>query len=102
LKKFTRKIEDFVCAHCGAEVVGNGYTDHCPKCLWGRHVDVFPGDRLNQCQGILEPIGTEKKNSQFRIIYRCQVCQKMVVNRIATNDDFEKLLEVEKFAKNSH
>ena len=24
---------------------GNGYTNHCPKCLWSKHVDINPGDR---------------------------------------------------------
>ncbi|MBU3901416.1 RNHCP domain-containing protein, partial [Patescibacteria group bacterium] len=44
-KKFQRKIEDFVCGHCGPKIKGTGYTDHCPKCLWSQHVDVNPGDR---------------------------------------------------------
>jgi hypothetical protein len=96
LKKFTRKIEDFTCSNCGSEVKGDGYTDHCPGCLWGKHVDNFPGDRENQCQGILEPIRAEKKKDSYRIIYRCQKCRGEVVNKMAKNDDFERLLELEK------
>lgn len=23
-----------MCEHCSAEVLGTGYTNHCPKCLW--------------------------------------------------------------------
>ena len=42
---FTRKVEDFTCEHCGREVHGNGYTNHCPHCLHSKHVDVNPGDR---------------------------------------------------------
>lgn len=38
-KNFTRVIEDFICENCGTEVKGNGYTNHCPKCLWSKHVD---------------------------------------------------------------
>jgi len=26
--KFTRRIEDFRCEHCGRQVHGNGYTNH--------------------------------------------------------------------------
>ncbi|MFA5023297.1 MAG: RNHCP domain-containing protein, partial [Candidatus Paceibacterota bacterium] len=32
-QNFKRQIEDFVCEHCGEKVVGNGYTNHCPRCL---------------------------------------------------------------------
>ena len=33
---FTKKIEDFTCDHCGYNVKGKGYTNHCPKCLWSK------------------------------------------------------------------
>ncbi|MFA6992594.1 MAG: RNHCP domain-containing protein, partial [Candidatus Gracilibacteria bacterium] len=39
-KRFSRTIEDFVCEKCGAKVKGDGYTNHCPKCLWSKHVDI--------------------------------------------------------------
>ena len=57
-KRFTRTIENFTCGICGTEVKGSGYTDHCPKCLWSEHVDIFPGDRKAECGGLMEPIGT--------------------------------------------
>ncbi|MBR6751902.1 MAG: RNHCP domain-containing protein, partial [Alphaproteobacteria bacterium] len=47
MKQFVKRVENFTCAHCGAEVFGNGYTNHCPKCLWSRHVDNNPGDRMS-------------------------------------------------------
>ena len=40
--KFKRKKENFVCENCGAEVKGDGFTNHCPKCLYSKHVDIFP------------------------------------------------------------
>ena len=36
---FIRKTEDFICENCGAVVVGNGYTNHCPACLYSKHVE---------------------------------------------------------------
>ena len=58
-KKFQRTIEDFTCEQCNFAVKGNGYTNHCPKCLWSKHVDVNPGDRAATCGGLMEPIGAE-------------------------------------------
>ena len=56
MKQFVRRREDFVCEHCGTKVVGDGYTNHCPKCLWSKHVDIMPGDRAEDCQGLMRPI----------------------------------------------
>lgn len=72
--KFQRRKEDFLCAHCGVFVVGNGYTDHCPACLWSRHVDINPGDRAQSCGGMMEPVWAERKGTGYRIYYRCQKC----------------------------
>ena len=89
---FRRKIEDFVCDHCGAEVSGDGYTDHCPVCLWGKHVDVNPGDRAADCKGAMEPIATAQKNGQFRIEYRCEKCGHKFKVKAAESDDTDRLI----------
>ena len=36
-RNFQRHVEDFECEHCGAFVEGDGYTNHCPACLWCKH-----------------------------------------------------------------
>ena len=70
-----RKREDFVCERCGEKVIGDGYTDHCPKCLWGKHVDkIIPGDRESKCGGLMEPIEAVYEKGRFKIKYRCQKC----------------------------
>ncbi len=89
---FKRTIENFTCAHCGAEVVGNGYTDHCPKCLWGRHVDNFPGDRENACQGLMEPLGLEMLKGDYTLTYRCEKCGTIKTNKAASEDDLNSYL----------
>ena len=74
-KRFTRTIEDFTCEQCGASVTGNGYTNHCPHCLWSKHVDIFPGDREAECQGLMAPVTLQVKTSsgfdKARILHRC-------------------------------
>ncbi len=97
-RQFARKIEDFTCGHCGTETKGNGYTDHCPNCLWGKHVDVNPGDRLAECKGMLKPIRVEREHDNFVIIYKCEKCGAIKRNSAASNDNHELLM---KFAEHS-
>ena len=92
VKRFQRTQEDFICCVCGTFVKGNGYTDHCPKCLTSKHVDISPGDRANPCQGILKPIGVEQKKGKMYILYQCQTCHKIHRNQVADNDDFDAIL----------
>ena len=93
-KKFQRKIENFTCEHCGAEVVGNGYTDHCPVCLWGKHVDINPGDRAAECGGAMEPIGMESKNNVLRIKYRCRECGHEFTVKAAIDDNMDAMIKI--------
>ncbi len=94
LKKFQRKIEDFICEHCGASVQGNGYTDHCPVCLWGKHVDVNPGDRAAECQGMMEPVEIEMKDGGWLIHYRCQKCGHKFRVKAAENDNLDEIIRL--------
>jgi hypothetical protein len=89
---FTRRTEDFVCAHCGAEVTGNGYTNHCPKCLWSQHVDVDPGDRAEHCAGMMEPIALQGSTPHYRIVHRCARCGIIRRVDVALGDDPETVL----------
>ena len=94
-KKFTRTIEDFVCEHCGEKVVGNGYTNHCPKCLWSKHVDKNPGDRLEVCQGLMAPVGALKKNGDMYIMQQCTRCGFERNNKFCAEDNFDALLKIQ-------
>lgn len=71
---FIRTIEDFSCEHCGADVSGTGYTNHCPQCLWSKHVDKDPGDRAERCGGMMEPIRIEGSSPDYTIIHKCTKC----------------------------
>jgi hypothetical protein len=81
---FKRTVEDFVCEHCHNFVTGSGYTNHCPKCLWSKHVDVDPGDRAASCGGMMEPIRVEGSTPKYRLIQKCQKCG--IVRHITVSD----------------
>lgn len=96
VKKFQRKAENFTCEHCGTSVIGNGYTDHCPACLYGKHVDIFPGDRLEECHGLLRPIAILKRGDVQSLEYQCQKCGSISKNRLAEDDSPEAVIELAK------
>ena len=89
---FTRRIEDFTCEHCGHAVRGNGYTNHCPQCLWSKHVDVSPGDRAETCGGLMEPIALEGTSPAYRIVHRCTRCGKERRVGVTFEDSSEALI----------
>jgi hypothetical protein len=92
----------FCCIHCEQEVppLQNGsYRNHCPFCLYSLHVDINPGDRANDCEGVLEPIGVEYSSKKgWIIIHRCQRCAELRRNKAALDDAvpdrYERLLEL--------
>ncbi len=97
MKHFIRKKEDFICQTCGTFVKGNGYTNHCPNCLWSKHVDrEIPGDRACLCQGLMEPVSIDFKNGKYSLLHRCIKCGKLSKNKIEENDNFEAVLKLVK------
>ena len=96
--KFSRTREDFVCEHCGFEMKGNGYTNHCLKCLWSKHVDVAPGDRKESCGGMMEPIRIDVEKGVYKVVQRCVKCGFLRRNRIEKEDDFDTVLKIVKKA----
>lgn len=93
-KKFSRRAEDFKCQNCAHEVKGTGYTNHCPRCLWSKHVDINPGDRLNNCTGMMEPVGVEKAGEEYSLIHKCLKCGAEKKNKVVKEDDFQKVISV--------
>ncbi|MEN9561619.1 MAG: hypothetical protein RIQ56_892 [Candidatus Parcubacteria bacterium] len=90
--KFQRKKENFECEHCGEHVVGNGYTNHCPKCLWSKHVDNNPGDRTNACGGLMKPVRLEGTTPKYRIVHTCTICHISRIVTVAETDDPQALV----------
>ena len=89
-KRFTKNDSGFICKNCGREVTPLGYTsrNHCPYCLCSLHVDINPGDRANDCGGILRPIQSlPDPKKGFVIVHRCERCGAVVRNKAALEGD---------------
>ena len=91
---FQRRIEDFECAECGVQVHGTGYTNHCPRCLWSRHVDIDPGDRRATCKGMMRPLRVDTRQGEYVLVHRCVQCGAERRNRTAPDDSFHAILAI--------
>ena len=86
--------QEFRCRHCrqyvGALPWGGQHRNHCPFCLYSRHVDArTPGDRASDCGGSMQSIGHfTRRNGESMIVHRCHECGQERANRIAADDDF--------------
>lgn len=90
----------FRCTHCKAMVgpvpFGGSHRNHCPYCLYSRHVDGrVPGDRAGTCAGTMKPVGSfVRPNGEHAIVHRCLACDFERHNRIAADDYFELVLRL--------
>lgn len=98
MKNFTMRDEEFICENCKELVSPLGYTarDHCPHCLYSKHVDIMPGDRQNTCKGLLKPTGIEKFKDTYKILYKCTSCNELHKNIMAKDDNIELIIELSK------
>ncbi len=96
MKTFVKNDNDFICINCGKHVKSLGYTsrDHCPYCLYSIHIDVTPGDRKNDCLGLLIPCGIEKYKDTYKILYKCSKCGSNIKNIIAKDDDMNEIIKI--------
>jgi len=92
---FIKKVEKFVCEKCGAVVENSGYLNHCPKCLWSKHVDIEPGDRADECGGLMRPVDLYYQNGKWLIVHECELCRFKSINKILSSDDFEQVIKLE-------
>ena len=95
-KLFQKNVEDFTCEKCGEKVIGNGYTNHCPKCLWSKHVDINPGDRAANCGGMMRPIKVDVERGEYMLTYACEKCGFVRRKKAEKNDNFEEILKLAK------
>ena len=86
--------ESFKCGHCkafiGPTVAGGRHRNHCPLCLYSRHVDDKQmGDRASACRALMAPIGYfyRPKGEQV-VVHRCLGCGFERHNRVAADDNF--------------
>ena len=82
----------FRCSHCYLDVPldapGTAHRNHCPGCLFSRHVDDVPGDRASGCNASMEPIAiTVRGDGEWVLIHRCLGCGVLHANRSAGDDN---------------
>jgi hypothetical protein len=101
---------DFRCKNCGYIVITNpefcavNNRNHCPYCLWSRHLDLFQaGDRLAACKDGMRPIGLTLKQAhkkygclqgELMLVHLCSGCSAVSINRIAADDDVELIFTI--------
>lgn len=99
------------CINCKKEFtekdnIGTKNRNHCPYCLHSLHLDEKkPGDRLSKCKGVMQPVALtfkkakhtkygKQKKGEIMLVHRCTKCGKISKNRIAGDDDPQKVLEI--------
>ena len=79
----------FTCERCDADVLpltNGSYRNHCPSCLYSKHVDELPGDRLSGCGGLMEPVKiVSHSRKEYQILHRCLRCGAEGLNRVAAD-----------------
>ena len=95
-KVFAKNDSGFICGNCGREVPPLGYSsrNHCPFCLYSKHLDIMPGDRQSDCHGLLKPVGIEKFKDTFKILYRCNKCGFEHKNIVANDDNMDLIINL--------
>jgi hypothetical protein len=96
---FIKNVENFACEHCGTQVEGSGYTNHCPECLYSKHVDVNPGDRKEMCGGMMVPVRVEGSSPDYSLVHICARCGAERRIRLSPDDNFDTVLSI--IAKNA-
>lgn len=89
MKSFIKNEENFTCEKCGHRMIGNGYTNHCSKCLYSKHVDINPGDRMAKCGGLMEPLDFEVKSGEYIVTHRCVICGHKKKNKLSKEDNHD-------------
>ena len=110
MSSLKNKEQKFKCDHCqnwvSLAAIGTKNRNHCPFCLWSKHVDSTTGDRQSDCNGIMMPIGLifkkegidryskKAKQGELMLVHQCANCGKKSINRIAGDDDPVAIMRV--------
>ena len=87
--------EKYICGHCGKIVTGGRYNNHCPNCLWSKHLDdKIPGDRASKCKSLMEPTGVIQKGGKWRIVHQCPKCKKKTTVDSSPKDNIDLIIEL--------
>ncbi|HWI64172.1 MAG TPA: RNHCP domain-containing protein [Symbiobacteriaceae bacterium] len=83
--------ESFICGNCGMAVppaTNGSVRNHCPHCLYSRHLDIAPGDRAADCRGLMAPVGLYYNSRKgYQVIHRCLDCGEVRRNRLVESGE---------------
>ncbi len=94
--KFIKINESFKCVYCGIfneRDTHGSCRNHCTECLYSLHVDIYPGDRREKCNGIMKPIQIESIGGKNIIYHICLVCNKIKKNKSSIDDNLLNFYE---------
>ncbi len=58
-------------------------------------MDIFPGDRLEDCGGMMEPVDVEaKKGGKFVLVHKCLKCGEIAKVGVSDKDSKDELLKI--------
>lgn len=103
----------FTCKNCKREIIATGFIgthnrNHCPFCLWSRHVDLKEsGDRKASCRSLMVPIAVtfkkegkdkygKEKQGEIMLVHLCEKCGDLSINRIAGDDNPDQIISIYK------
>lgn len=95
---FAHLGDTFRCRHCktlvGPTHSGGRHRNHCPACLFSRHVDRSrPGDRASDCGASMIPVRlAARRDGERLIVHQCQGCGAIRQCRVAADDDWTRVM----------
>jgi hypothetical protein len=90
----------FRCKECktivGIPISGGKHRNHCPLCLFSRHVDrSMPGDRSSDCRSMMHPIGLfTRRGGEQVLMHECRGCGLVRHNRVAADDNVVAIMRL--------
>ncbi len=116
-RRFEEHAHGFGCSHCSLwiplnETMGTHNRNHCPSCLWSRHMDDrTPGDRKSECRANMKPIALTFKGEsrdkyaemsgssanrlgELMLVHECVMDDQIRINRIAADDNPSALMAI--------
>ncbi|MBU0975385.1 MAG: RNHCP domain-containing protein [Patescibacteria group bacterium] len=91
-----KRNNPFVCKKCRKKVLSakNGKCrNHCTFCLYSKHVDIAPGDRMHSCKGLMTPSNIAKRKSGYYILHICEKCGIKKWNKVQEDDRIGSFIE---------
>ncbi|MFF8959192.1 RNHCP domain-containing protein [Streptomyces sp. NPDC014894] len=86
------RTSTFTCVRCGLTVStlgpGGDRRDHCPSCLYSRHVHDHVEGGPSDCRSRMKPISIAVlRNGDWTVIHRCVRCDELTAGPLSADDN---------------